>query len=52
MGAYVASGMDAAALSVDTGNASGALSLYLGVGFHVDHTTIAWALESPGAAGL
>lgn len=52
MCAYAASGMDGAALGVDTGNSSGALSLYLGVGFTVDHTTVAWALESPGAAGL
>jgi ribosomal protein S18 acetylase RimI-like enzyme len=52
MRAYEASGMDSAALSVDTGNATGALNLYLGVGFQVDHTTIDWALESPGAAGL
>ena len=52
MHAYVASGMDTAGLSVDTGNASGALNLYLGMGFHVEHTSVAWALESPGASGL
>jgi ribosomal protein S18 acetylase RimI-like enzyme len=50
--AYAASGIDRAALSVDTGNASGALNLYLGMGFSVDHTTVGWALESPGASGL
>ena len=52
MAAYQASGMDTAGLSVDTGNASGALNLYLGMGFHIDHTSVAWALESPGASGL
>ena len=52
MHAYVASGMDTAGLSVDTGNASGALNLYLGMGFHVEHTSVAWALESPCASGL
>jgi mycothiol synthase len=50
--AYAASGMDAAGLDVDTGNATGALDLYLRMGFRVEHTSVAWALESPGASGL
>ena len=46
------SGMDAAGLVVDTGNATGALDLYLGMGFVVEGTTVCWALESPNASGL
>jgi GNAT superfamily N-acetyltransferase len=45
-------GIDAAGLNVDTGNASGALDLYLGMGYAVEHTSVAWALESPSASGL
>jgi mycothiol synthase len=45
-------GIDAAGLDVDTGNASGALDLYLGMGYAVEHTSVAWALESPSASGV
>jgi mycothiol synthase len=44
--------IDAAGLNVDTGNASGALDLYHGMGYAVEHTSVAWALESPDASGL
>jgi ribosomal protein S18 acetylase RimI-like enzyme len=44
--AYAADGMDAAGLDVDTGNATGALSLYKGMGFSVKRTYIMWGLES------
>ena len=47
-----ADGIDAAGLNVDTGNARGALDLYLGMGYAVEHTSVAWALESPSASGL
>jgi mycothiol synthase len=47
-----ADGIDAAGLNVDTGNASGALDLYRGMGYTVEHTFVAWALESPSASGL
>ena len=47
-----ADGIDAAGLNVDTGNASGALDLYLGMGYAVEHTSVAWALESPSASGV
>ena len=47
-----AAGIDAGGLEVDTGNASGALDLYLGMGYSVEHTSVAWALESPDASGL
>jgi mycothiol synthase len=46
MRAYAADGMDAAGLDVDTGNATGALGLYEGMGFHVKQTYVSWALES------
>ena len=52
MRAFVAAGMDAAALDVDAGNATGALDLYEGMGFRVRSTHVAWAIEGPGAAGL
>lgn len=52
MRAYAASGIDSAGLDVDTGNATGALNLYTGMGFSVEHTSVAWALESSGAEGL
>ena len=44
--------MEAAGLVVDTGNASGALALYTGMGFGVEHTSVSWALESPDATGI
>ena len=44
--AYRASGMDAAGLEVDTGNTSGALDLYTGMGFGSERTTLVFALES------
>jgi mycothiol synthase len=47
-----ADGIDAAGLNVDTGNASGALDLYLGMGYAIEHTSVAWALESPSASGV
>jgi mycothiol synthase len=47
-----ADGIDAAGLDVDTGNASGALDLYRGMGYTVEHTYVGWALESPDASGL
>ena len=47
-----ADGIDAAGLNVDTGNTSGALGLYHGMGYTVEHTFVAWALESPSASGL
>jgi mycothiol synthase len=46
MRAYAADGMKAAGLDVDTGNATGALGLYEGMGFRVKQTYITWALES------
>jgi ribosomal protein S18 acetylase RimI-like enzyme len=52
MRSYVQDGIETAGLDVDTGNASGALNLYSGMGFRVEHTQVAWAIESPGAAGL
>lgn len=52
MRAFAADGMDAAALDVDAGNATGALDLYAGMGFRVKSTYVAWAIEGPGAAGL
>jgi ribosomal protein S18 acetylase RimI-like enzyme len=45
-------GIDAAGLNVDTGNTSGALNLYRAMGFAVEHTFVAWALESATASGL
>ena len=47
-----ADGIDAAGLDVDTGNTSGALDLYRGMGYTVEHTYVGWALESPSASGL
>jgi ribosomal protein S18 acetylase RimI-like enzyme len=47
-----ADGIDAAGLNVDTGNTSGALDLYHRMGYDVEHTFVAWALESPSASGL
>jgi ribosomal protein S18 acetylase RimI-like enzyme len=44
--AYADDGMDAAGLDVDTGNATGALTLYEGMGFHVKQTYIMCALEN------
>ncbi len=44
--ACMASGMDAAGLEVDTGNTSGALDLYTGMGFGIERTTVAFALGS------
>jgi len=52
LGAHVHAGMDAAGLEVDTGNATGALDLYTGMGFVVERTSVCWALESPDATGL
>jgi ribosomal protein S18 acetylase RimI-like enzyme len=46
MRAYAADGMDAAGLDVDTGNATGALGLYEGMGFRVKQTYITWTIES------
>lgn len=51
MRSYAAEGIEAAGLDVDTGNTSGALDLYTGMGFRVEHTSVAWALESPDARG-
>lgn len=47
-----ADAIDAAGLNVDTGNTSGALDLYHRMGYSVEHTSVAWALESPSASGL
>jgi ribosomal protein S18 acetylase RimI-like enzyme len=47
-----ADGIGAAGLDVDTGNASGALDLYRGMGYTVAHTYVGRALESPDASGL
>jgi len=52
MRSLAADGIDAAGLNVDTGNASGALDLYLGMGYVVEHTSVAWALESPAASAV
>jgi ribosomal protein S18 acetylase RimI-like enzyme len=43
--AFAASGMEKAGLDVDTGNASGALALYTGLGYEVESTSVVWALE-------
>ena len=52
MRCLAADGIDAAGLNVDTGNASGALDLYLRMGYDVEHTSVAWALQSPDACDL
>lgn len=52
MNAFAESDMQTAGLDVDTGNASGALDLYSRMGFHVEETSVAWALQSPDADGL
>jgi mycothiol synthase len=46
MRAYAEDGMDSAGLDVDTGNATGALGLYEGMGFHVKETSVSWTIES------
>ena len=46
MRAFAAGGMDEAGLDVDTGNATGALSLYEGMGFRAKQTYITWTLEN------
>jgi ribosomal protein S18 acetylase RimI-like enzyme len=51
MRCLMADGIAAAGLEVDTGNATGALDLYLGMGYVVERTSVAWALESPDASG-
>jgi len=48
--AFAADGMHKAGLDVDTGNASGALRLYEGMGYRVEHTSITWAIEGKGSA--
>ncbi len=40
MRAFAADGMQKAGLDVDTGNASGALRLYEGMGYRVEHTSV------------
>ncbi len=50
MRAFAAEGMDKAGLDVDTGNASGALRLYEGMGYRVHHTSVMWAVEGAGSA--
>jgi ribosomal protein S18 acetylase RimI-like enzyme len=52
MRCLAADGIDSAGLEVDSGNATGALDLYLGMGYTVEHTAVAWALESPDASGM
>lgn len=47
---FAADGYERAALTVDTGNPTGALGLYERVGFGVDHETVTWA-KPLGAAG-
>jgi mycothiol synthase len=42
---YAAAGIDTAGLDVDAGNATGALSLYEGMGFHVKETSVTWTIE-------
>lgn len=48
--AFAAAGMHKAGLDVDTGNASGALRLYEGMGYRVEHTSVMWAVEGSGSA--
>lgn len=48
--AFAADGMAKAGLDVDTGNASGALRLYEGMGYRVEHTSVTWAVEGAGPA--
>ena len=52
MRCLAADGIDAAGLNVDTGNASGALDLYRRMGYDVERTAVAWALQSPDACDL
>jgi mycothiol synthase len=52
MRAHQESGMDTAGLGVDTGNSTGALDLYIGMGFTVEHTVVCRAVESADAVGL
>ncbi len=52
MRAYADDGIETAGLGVDTGNSTGALNLYTGMGFRVEHTMVSWAIESPDAAGI
>ena len=42
---FAAAGMDAAGLDVDTGNETGALRLYEGMGFGVHRTSVTWSIE-------
>ncbi len=48
MRAFAADGMQKAGLDVDTGNASGALRLYEGMGYRVEHTSVTWAVDGDG----
>lgn len=50
MRAFAADGMQKAGLGVDTGNASGALRLYEGMGYEVEHTLVTWTVEGSGSA--
>lgn len=50
--AFAAAGMQKAGLDVDTGNLSGALRLYEGMGYRVEHTSATWAVEGTGSAAL
>lgn len=43
--AFAAAGLQKAGLDVDSGNASGALSLYAGMGYEVETTSVVWARE-------
>lgn len=42
---FAAEGLDAAGLDVDTGNETGALRLYEGMGFGVQRTSVTWSIE-------
>jgi ribosomal protein S18 acetylase RimI-like enzyme len=48
--AFATDGMQKAGLGVDTANASGALRLYEGMGYAVEHTSVTWAVEGTGSA--
>ncbi len=50
MTAFAASGMQKAGLDVDTGNESGALRLYEGMGYRAEHTSVTYAVEGQGSA--
>ena len=52
MRCLAADGIDSAGLEVDSGNATGALDLYFRMGYTVERTAVAWALESSDASGI